>query len=262
MIEYNTISNNINFENILHSNDQRKLRIYRSRLAESTQIDLTQGEFVLYNLSGSFTVNIGEYSYKIKDRKSVTENNPAAIQFINSQESLRINIIINSKYADFLLVHLDSPQSKDHSSIVNFESHKVGKKHYSRYVREGNSDYSIFKIHCGETLNDTGCWSSWPSHANDNDLISFSNEETYWNEAFFVITPAYGVMHYKGMFEPGKFEENTLKINNGDCFYTPLGSHPIVASPDSWLWYAWFYYGDALTKQYNRWATDVKTYVK
>jgi 5-deoxy-D-glucuronate isomerase len=148
---------------------------------------------------------------------------------------------------------------------------RIGETPYYRSVRHLERPLGFF-IDAGETRNKPGQWSSWPSHANMDDLKRLAEEKVTWEEAFFCITApvvptvpdkeVYGLMLREGLSASGKEVNDVIKITNSHALFTPLGSHPIVASPVTNLFYIWSYFGTALEKQYNRSATDTGTYVK
>lgn len=135
--------------------------------------------------------------------------------------------------------------------------HDVGSGTHRRQVRELPVPPG-YTLHMGETLNEPGGWSSWPDHS------TIQEREWYYRhqECFYVVTPGYGLMYQDGTYADGKSCTGIRLVQNDEAFVTPLGSHPIVASPDAWLYYAWAYQS-FLKKQYNKYANDgVRQYVK
>jgi 5-deoxy-glucuronate isomerase len=133
--------------------------------------------------------------------------------------------------------------------------HPVGEGAWRREVRVFDLPDG-YEIHAGETLNPPGHWSSWPSHAHPEDLGKWAD----WQECFFLVTPSPGLIVLDGHYCTGQRVNEIREATNGLALVTPLGSHPIVASPAAWLYYFWVYHGTALTKTYNRFATDVGAY--
>jgi len=180
---------------------------------------------------------------------------------------------IDKEPVDFLLVRRNARQNEAaeaKSNVVFCNEYawlrrQVGAGTHQRMVADLVQPTG-YHIAAGETLNIPGGWSSWPAHATEADQQRFQAGETTWEECFFVITPGYGIMMAEGTYnskacawEAGR---HLRRVHNGEALVTPLGSHPIVASPGAWLWYAWFYTGTALQKTYNAKATDLGTYVK
>ena len=244
---------------------------------ELEEITFPPGEYLFYRLIGEGIMSIdGKKLPPFNDRNIITDNNVQSIQILWNNTFV-ISLQPLSKYLDIIVICLDGenlPEEIQNTIHVGeYTEHQVGKGNYFRKVREIHNKPDGLSIFSGETLNPPGNWSSWPPHATEQDIRDFYEGETFWNEAFFVITPGYGLMHTDGIYDAGGTGLTTYKnareknmkavfVRNGDCFYTPLGSHPIVADPQNWLWYAWFYWGNSLQKQYNKWATDVRTYVK
>jgi 5-deoxy-glucuronate isomerase len=133
------------------------------------------------------------------------------------------------------------------------EVHRVGEGAWRREVRVFPTPEG-YRLDCGETVNPPGHWSSWPRHQPINATTHDHQE------VFFVITPGWGLVRRQGWYAtPGDVDDVRL-VQNGDALVMPLGSHPIVASPESWLFYWWCYESTALKKTYNAFATDVQTY--
>lgn len=241
------------------------LSLYRLRMKKDKNpvsfIEMQNEELFIYPLIGSVLINDAKY---LVGRKSVKQPPRSAFQVYCPNIHHEISITLKSETADILVVSRSN--INDHHSgdsvyqmmIDSFTPHSVGRGTHKRTVFVPKDPPPPFQIYGGETLNIDGGWSSWPAHASGDDLGNWSQ----WQEVFFVITPGYGILSLDGVYHDGTRVNGTQIVKNGDAIVTPLGSHPIVASPGSWLWYAWFYTGDALKKTYNQWATDLGTYVK
>lgn len=137
----------------------------------------------------------------------------------------------------------------------------VGNDTHARRVAEVPTPPG-FELYLGETLNTVGGVSSWPAHANAEDIELYERKQTEWEEAMFFVNPKPGLCVMNGMFSNGEAVDTTVVIENGSAHAMPLGSHRIHAAPDTWLWYFWAYTGNALQKQYRKFSTDVGIYVK
>lgn len=242
------------------------LSLYRLRLSVSGEslaiIDLRHHELLLYPLIGAVAVD----GIKLKSRKAVTQHPRSALRVHVGGVGHKLIIELKSGTADVLIAARDASTGGDddpgdgpqYLHIDTIMPYAVGNGTHRRTVRVIDGPPAPFKIYGGETLNIPGGWSSWPAHANQEDLRKWDD----WQETFFVVTPGYGLLHLDGTYHDGTYVSGTQIVHNGDAIVTPLGSHPIVASPGAWLWYAWFYTGGALKKTYNQWATDLGTYVK
>ena len=135
--------------------------------------------------------------------------------------------------------------------------HDVGSGTHKRQVRELPVPPG-YTLHLGETLNDVGAWSSWPDHSTTQDRALYHRHQ----ECFYAITPGYGLMYLDGTYANGDAVTSIRLVRNDEAFVTPLGSHPIVASPDTWLYYFWAYQS-FLQKAYNKYASHItKVYQK
>ena len=140
-------------------------------------------------------------------------------------------------------------------------AHQVGEGTHKREVREVPTPPG-YSISCGETLQQPGMISSWPPHANTEDLAKFQMSVTTWEETFFVVAPEPGIAVLDGYYSDLTRVHEIIALENGHAYPMPLGSHRCHAAPDSYLYYAWFYCGNALQKQYRKYADDVGVYRK
>lgn len=229
-------------------------------------------EWCLYRLTGYLEVSVDEKPpLAMPARHTVTKGQPCVVRVDSGAAGVQVHCGMTDESpfampADCLIAQLTytpHPVSVSHCLVQHRDAtrHDVGQDAYQRTVWEVHQR-DHWQIYCGETLNPPGQWSSWPAHANPRDEERLRNKEASWQECFFVVTPGYGLMRLEGYYHDGTSVHATRRVDNGAALVTPLGAHPIVAAPDAWLWYAWFYTGTALTKTYNRYATDVRTYVK
>ncbi|HXH10773.1 MAG TPA: 5-deoxy-glucuronate isomerase [Alphaproteobacteria bacterium] len=243
------------------------LALYRLRMSlggkSLASIDAHQHELLIYPLIGSVCVD----GISIGGRTSVTRSPRGAMRVYAGGVGHYLTIECKTRTADILVaardvlpdeLSVDSGDAPQCLVIDTITPHTVGEGTHRRTVRVIDDPPAPFQIYGGETINIPGGWSSWPAHASKEDLQKWSD----WQEVFFVVTPGYGTIHLDGIYHDGTCASGTQTVRNGDAIVTPLGCHPIVASPGDWLWYAWFYTGGALKKTYNQWATDLGTYVK
>jgi len=224
-------------------------------------------EGLLYALTGTVSAYAnGMYLGDIGGRHSVSTPHVQCIRF-PSGENFHITVVLRGFAADFL--YLKQPQTKSHdranrlpyTHINDTVFHPVGEGSHARVVAEVPRPDG-FAIDCGETLNAPGCVSSWPSHANAEDLQKFRRGETTWEEVMFFVAPKPGRAALDGIYSGGSPYNTSVIIQSGDAMAMPLGSHPITAAPDAWMWYFWGYAGTALEKQYRKFSTDVAIYRK
>jgi len=227
------------------------------------EIDADGSEVCLYALTGEAIVHaprIGWHGLLFGGRGSVEDDAPHVLRFTGYFGN-KVVVTPRSRNADFLVASWDGPglmagltpaiDQRDHFT------HKVGEGSYFREVREFANPPG-YRIHCGETSNAPGGWSSYPAHATSEEAKERYAEH---EEAFFCITPGHGIMYMDGWYNDGLKTNETRRIKNGEILATPLGSHPIVFTPGDWGWYMWCYCS-WLRKEYNSRVTNVGTYVR
>lgn len=247
----------------------------------------TEGvEFLLYPLTGSAFVDITSRenkSFPVTVRNKIFQpkfwepGNHCAIRVPGIHHyTVRIEPVQGECVDWLLFLYIVKPTVDAVRPVAcGFEGlEKIGENTYRRAVRHLKKPNG-FRIDAGETRNKPGQWSSWPSHASSDDIELFRQGKSTWEEAFFCITApvvptipdneVFALMSRNGVIGGstwiGKCDD-AIKVYNGQAFFTPLGSHPIVSSPVTNLFYVWAYAGTALEKSYNRVATDTGTYVK
>jgi 5-deoxy-glucuronate isomerase len=84
-------------------------------------------------------------------------------------------------------------------------------------------------LRCGETLNDPGCWSSWPPHRHPE-------EEVY----LYRCRPAHGFgIQLRTGPADGPEAGRGVVVRDGDVQRITAGWHPVVAAPGTRLGYLW-----------------------
>lgn len=195
-------------------------------------------------------------------RRKVTDPGVAVLRF-PAGRSVSLRVELQGFSADVLVASVIGPSS-DASPIAHrgdVWSHQVGEGAHQREVREVPTPPE-YTISCGETINPAGGVSSWPPHANAEDLAKFKAGVTTWDETFFIVAPSPGIAVLDGYYGDGTSVQEVVRLENGHAYPMCLGSHMCYAAPDSYLYYAWFYCGDALQKQYRKYADDVGVYRK
>lgn len=245
------------------------MQLYRIQLdhgSPSISVGNGQGEGLLYVITGTVDVYSGSmFLGTLGGRKSVTEPCVQCVRLPTLHETI-LHVNLRSFAADMLWVVDTKPLMRcgnlaPYMHCTDTVFHRVGADGYQRVVAEVPRPLG-YTIDCGETLNDPGNTSSWPAHANANDLSLFAEGKTSWQEVMFFVCPKPGVIHMNGMFSGAQAVYESRQVGNGMAMTMPLGSHPITAAPDSWMWYFWAYTGNALEKRYNRFSTDLGVYEK
>ena len=248
----------------------------------------TQGnEGLLYSLVGRVTVYAdGLCLGTLGGRRSVTEPQIHCIRF-PAGVMTTITVVLDGFAADVLWVTYESSSFKvvatpysrvtyNQGTSTNMTSviqqtpylhwhdtvwHSVGTGTYARTVAEVPRPDG-YRLDVGETLNPPGAWSSYPPHANTQDIEHFSNGETTWEEVFFCVCEQPGIVNLQGVYTGGTIVEKVMPVYNGHAYVMPLGSHAMVAHPQSYLYYFWCYAGTALEKIYRKYSDDVGVYRK
>lgn len=224
----------------------------------------TQGEeIILYSLIGTVHIHTKNHDWGIfGGRRHILEPRVHAMRF-PAGCAQEIIVELQGQSADLLVVGAFAEGSTI-MPVAHREDcvlHQVGEGAHAREVRVLPRPLG-YVLDCGETLNIPGGISSWPPHANAGDLAKFQQGLTTWEEVMFFVCPSPGIAVLDGCYADGTPVNEIIRVENGQAYPMPLGSHTCYAAPDSYLWYFWCYCGTALTKQYNRWATDVLTYKK
>jgi 5-deoxy-glucuronate isomerase len=120
-----------------------------------------------------------------------------------------------------------------------------GKDTWKREVHDiitDNGDGRVHRMVIGETYNEAGSWSSYPSHKHDGE---FAPEEANLEEIYYYqIDPEQGFgiqMHYN----KEQSIDHAYIVRNGDSFAIDQGYHPVVAAGGYRLYYLWFMAGES-----------------
>jgi 5-deoxy-D-glucuronate isomerase len=238
----------------------RTLTLARVVLERTLPVELFpvgQRELLLYSLIGTVRVHLDGIDYGLLGARTAIQT-PVVHALRLSGMTAEVLLTLQSPTADLLLAGI--PSEAQQAPFVHRDDvycHSVGTGTHHREVRELLTPPG-WKLHAGETLNDVGGWSSWPSHAALDELPRYKEHE----ECFYVVTPGYGLCRTDGLYSIGLRADGVQEVRNGEAFVTPLGAHEIVASPDAWLWYYWCY-TSFLQKTYNSQAHHgVRQYIK
>ena len=249
----------------------RTLTLSRLQLDQDApvcQVQTTGDELLFYSLIGAVELcdpmsNDMESWGLLGTRRKVTEPGVHIMRF-PAGHPLAVDVCLRDFSADLLLVSVPGPASTMPplgQSGGSIWAHQVGDGTHQREVREVLQPPG-YAICCGETFQMPGMISSWPPHANAEDLTKFRAGVTTWDEVFFCVCPSPGIAVLAGYYMKDMPVDEVIRLENGHAYQMPLGSHMCYAAPDSYLWYVWFYCGDALQKQYRKYADDVGVYRK
>lgn len=226
---------------------------------------LSTRECLIYALIGTIRVYANEvFLGTIGGRATVTEPLAHVVRFPAGVEST-VSLVLDGFSADCLIATCDAPVNTattlPYMQWNDAFPHVVGSGTHQRTVVEVPTPPG-FTISCGETMNIPGGTSSWPSHASAEDLHRYTQGKTTWEERFYVVCPAPATARLSGYYHENVYVNQTIVLSNGAIVPMPLGDHPVTAAMDAWVWYAWFYIGDALKKEYRKFSSDILTYRK
>jgi 5-deoxy-glucuronate isomerase len=107
---------------------------------------------------------------------------------------------------------------------------------YQRTIRSIiDSHFPARSLICGETINPSGNWSSFPPHKHDIDLEKESaHEEIYLH----IFEPSQG-WGYQEIYSSRHNVKEVFRIENGDVVLIPFGYHPVTCAPGYTLCYLW-----------------------
>ena len=249
-----------------------RLALWRIQLDNSCpyeKIETHGDEVCIFPLVGAFRVEVdGVTIYDLPGRRKVTDSLSCVLRF---PEGNNFTIVpYTSGYAaDMLMATMEQHESVHDGGIAANQAsqaqytaiypHEVGDGCYARKVTEVHTPDG-YRIHCGQTYSDgiNGCWSSWPSHAEPEEVARYAEHE----EVFWCYTEGYGLINFNGKYVTGEEAQGVRVVQHNTAFVTPLGSHEIVFSPKAESLYVWFYIS-FLKKTYNKYAHEgVKVYTK
>ena len=224
----------------------------------------TQGEeLLLYIALGKVIVAIEHVAeWPLGGRRKVIDPGVAVLR-VPAGRPQRLDVHLCDFSADMLIASAPGPASEAGfvCHVDDVWAHQVGEGTHQREVREVPTPPG-YAISCGETIQQAGMISSWPPHANTEDLAKFQTDATTCEECFFCVCPAPGFAVLDGYYADRTPVHEIIRLENGRSYAMPLGSHACHAAPDSYLYYCWVYLGDALQKQYRKYADDVGVYRK
>jgi len=234
----------------------KDLAVERLKLEELLEIPPAPGhERYLHLLCGSGEVEVGDLFHGPWWRKSVFERPEPGI-YVPSGEAIKF---APNGSMDVLVVSSPAGQWPDPTLVVTHKVHEIGWGHHKRTVYEIlGGEGPALRIRLGETHNVPGGWSSWPPHRFDADLSMASEFE----EAFLPFMrpkDGFALMRRKGRWQDGSEVDDAVALTTGVMVPVPLGSHPIVAGPETSLVYVWAYLSPE-PKVYAKWAEDAGCY--
>jgi 5-deoxy-glucuronate isomerase len=116
----------------------------------------------------------------------------------------------------------------------------AGRDQWRRTVRTIlGPDDTASRLLVGETVNDPGCWSSYPPHRHDRD----SEDEVKLEEVYlFRVRPGHG-FGVQVRYEDDA-EHEARMVRDLDVAVIPSGYHPVAAAPGYELYYLWVMAGE------------------
>lgn len=123
----------------------------------------------------------------------------------------------------------------------DFEKTKyiVGKDSFERTVYTVNFPNKYLGLRMGVTVhNILGGWSSYPPHKFELDAMANPIKPFFYETFAYLTIPFYG-----WGIQIAANNKTAWFVKNRDISKIPLGSHPVVASPETKLAYIWVYAG-------------------
>lgn len=214
-------------------------------------------EAVLYLVGGvcEYTVSgaAGSLSGVLDSRSSVFDGPPAAV-FL--PPGARLGLI--SPRTGARMAIFSAPPASDRRlrqiSPNEVSVRTVGKDAWSRRVYSVVDQRVASRLLVGETINQAGCWSSYPPHKHDATVPGreIPMEEIY----HYFVRPAGGFglqMVYTSPDAAQPFE-HIYRVRAGDTVVIPRGYHPVVAAGGYQLAYLWAISGERV--DHGAWNDD------
>ena len=212
------------------------LSYFRLKEGETVSIRASKKEKLIHLLAGYVQVKSAKKEFNLGPRKDV-------FKALSESCFIGINkaIILKAKQDSEILV-IKAPGKKtsiQYLSKKDVKVRKVGKGSYFRHVHDVlDQRHSAKTLLAGETFNQPGKWSSYPPHKHDTFNLPKENalEEVY----FFRVDPkdSFGIIRVYGE-KNGKAFDKTFTVKNNDTVVIPFGYHPVVAPPNTKVYYFW-----------------------
>lgn len=125
--------------------------------------------------------------------------------------------------------------------------HQRGKDSWQREVYDiiaDNGEGRVERIIIGETFNQPGHWSSYPSHKHDRANLP---EESKLEEIYhYQLDPAQG-FGVQLLYNQDRSIDEAYIVRHGDSFTIDQGYHPVSAAGGYQIYYLWFLGGEGRT---------------
>ncbi|MFH0796563.1 MAG: 5-deoxy-glucuronate isomerase [Candidatus Omnitrophota bacterium] len=192
-------------------------------------------EGVLVVLSGRCRLDAPSFSGELGSRKDVFSGPPAGAYLGSGSPFIltgqdRVEVALFQSQTSFSLP----------SYIVKEETLKSEIRGGTSFTRQVTDIVGInspaVRLIVGETINEAGNWSSYPSHKHDQDRMP---EESLLEEVYlFRFKPSAGFGLMRIYTEDGSLDKPLL-LRHNDLVSIPKGYHPVAAAPGYHLYYLW-----------------------
>lgn len=206
-------------------------------------------ETIIHVLIGTVGVrsSAGDFPH-VGQRRVIFDGPPAALYL---PPGCAFEVYAETATADVVVAKAQVPEGQGvaGAALIRPEAapvHEIGQGYWQRTVYEviGGAGPSL-RLHCGETVNPPGHWSSWPMHREERDPTNApAFEEVFFTFHDPVLPGLDGSETYlrrRGLFCDGTEANDVVLMGNGAGVVVPLGYHPICAPLDATLKYIWFY---------------------
>ena len=197
---------------------------------DSYTIESKQREVVVVLLSGS--INAGQNPDRFIISRNDVFSAPAGFCLANQE----LMDVVGVTKAEFCIAEVESDSEITCKAFQAPDCIKTGEDNTTRDVcRLADSKDGLKNLIVGETINPPGNWSSWPPHKHDTHT---ADEESQQQEVYL-----YRFSDPSG-FAVQMLNDDPQIVRENDTVKIESGYHPLVASPNSELYYLWVLYGD------------------
>ena len=181
-------------------------------------------------LSGS--INAGQDPERLSLTRDGAFSPPGAFCLANQE---LIDVVAVTE-AEICIAEVNSDSEIECKILESPECIATGTENTTRDVcRLADNRDGLKNLIVGETINPAGNWSSWPPHKHDTYT---PDEESQQQEVYL-----YKFSNPSG-FAVQMLNDDPQIVRENDTVKIESGYHPLVASPNSELYYLWVLYGD------------------
>lgn len=155
-----------------------------------------------------------------------------------------VNLNALSENVELLVAEVKAEETHSFNIITPDQVREkiVGHESYQRSVYDIiGTDTPAHRMIAGETINPSGCWSSFPPHKHDADQ---GESEARLEEAYYFRMRPENGFGFQRIYAPRYHEDRAIVVKHHSVVMIPYGYHPVAASPGYDLYYFWILAGD------------------